>query len=95
MVSEDLIKKIREDFKFTEMNPEILGVLLYGSQVTGNTTHRSDVDICIVAQNQDLHEVYKFVTHNIRALENYKIRFFEELPLYIQGEIMDNGATRC
>ena len=41
-------KKIEEDFKFLEEDEAVLAVLLFGSQVTGETHERSDIDICIV-----------------------------------------------
>jgi predicted nucleotidyltransferase len=94
MVTEAMIHQIKEDFNFLREVPEILGLLLYGSQVTGEITQRSDIDICIVAPNQDLYQMFKYITANLRNhIDVYDIRFFEELPLYIQGDIIENGLV--
>lgn len=94
MVREEIIKIIKEDFHFIEINEDIMALLLYGSQITKYATLKSDIDICIVTPNQDLHYMYKFVMHNLKNnVEKYDIRFFEELPLHLQGEIIENGVV--
>lgn len=92
MVRNDLIKQIEVDFEFTHDNQKILGIILFGSYVTNNQTEKSDIDICIVAPRTDLYQVHKYIYENLtRNLDKYDIRFFEELPLYIQGEIIEKG----
>lgn len=69
-----------------------LGVLLYGSHVTGNITRRSDVDICIVLGKRDeetikevLHQVWRHTPINTFHLD---VKIFEELPLHLQANII-------
>jgi len=94
MVKKAIINQIKQDFSFIAQNPKILGILLYGSALDENNTVLNDIDICIVAPNQNLYEIYQFIMrHLTRHLIEYDIRFFEELPLDIKGEIMDHGIV--
>lgn len=87
MVGKESLKK---DFSFLFGKEEVLSVLLFGSQAEHNETQRSDVDVCIVAPDCDdrkglLGEVYR----NLDVYsKKYDVRFFEELPLYIQIQII-------
>ena len=92
MVAEAIIEQIKTDFQFLSQNPNVLGVILYGSHVSETATPKSDIDICIVSPHQDLYQMFTLITHHLKNnIEKYDIRFFEELPLYIQGEIIENG----
>lgn len=91
MVNDQIIPQIVSDFRFALVNPRILGIILFGSYANGNPTPRSDIDICIVAPNQDLFHMYNYIMEHLHFSRPYDIRFFEELPLYIQGEIMETG----
>ncbi len=93
MVNDSIIQQIASDFRFALMNPNIFGVILYGSHANENSTPHSDIDICIVAPNQDLLQVYNFIMEHLSFSLPYDIRFFEELPLYIQGEIIETGKV--
>ncbi|TFF94325.1 MAG: nucleotidyltransferase domain-containing protein [Promethearchaeota archaeon] len=84
--------QIKEDFKFIKKNPKILGVILYGSVINGTYHHQSDIDVCIVTTYEKLIDAYNYIIENLRKnLHEYDIRFFKELPLFIQGEIIENG----
>lgn len=82
-------------FSFTLDNPAILGVLLYGSHAAGDATPRSDVDICIVAPDLPPYEAWKHVVRNMggEAQDRFDIRVFGELPLQIQGKILEEGVV--
>jgi predicted nucleotidyltransferase len=89
-----LINHIRSDFSFLSQKSEILGILLFGSYMRGDSDENSDIDLCVVAPNMKFYDTYafimKYLQHNV---EQYDLRFFEELPLEIQGEIMDHGIV--
>ncbi len=94
MARETLINQLKEDFQFVKKNPAILGVMLYGSHLTDDNTVRSDVDVCIIAPDYNLYEIYQFVMGNLKKhINDYDIRFFEELPIHIMGEIIENGKV--
>jgi predicted nucleotidyltransferase len=81
-------------FQFTLENPKILGVLLYGSYVNNQAHSLSDIDICIVVPGENNYGMYKYIMHNFKGdYDKYEIRFFEELPLHIQGQIIDSGIV--
>jgi len=89
----EIKNQIKEDFKFIKKNPKILGVLLYGSVINGTYHHQSDIDICIITTYEKLIDSYNYIIENLtKNLHEYDIRFFKELPLSIQGEIIENGV---
>lgn len=87
------IEPVRKDFFFLSSRDDILAILLYGSVVKGEDTPHSDIDICIVApsckdKRSLLNEIYRKLDV---YLKKYDVRFFEELPLYIQINILENN----
>ena len=93
MVEGEIIKKIENDFAFIKNHPEIIALILFGSYASGQETSRSDIDICLVVPNKNLYEIHKFISKNLNIeREKYDIRFFEELPLYIKADIIENGV---
>ena len=92
MVKKELLDQIHDDFSYVIEKKDILGILVYGSYSKNNNTNRSDIDICIVAPNEDLHQLISFVLQNINVDANkYDIRLFNELPLYIKIHIIEDG----
>lgn len=83
---------IKADFSFLFGKKEVLAVLLYGSVVKGEETLRSDIDICIVApSHENRAELIKEVYKNLDVFsKKYDVRIFEELPLYMQIQIIQN-----
>ena len=80
---EKLIQNLKEDFR--EFAPECLGILLYGSYAKGESTKRSDVDVCIVRPSK---ETFDRILGKLGG--KYDIRVFEELPLYVRIDIVKN-----
>ncbi len=89
MVEKEYIEK---DFSFIFNKKEVLAVLLYGSVVKEEQTPRSDIDVCIVAPaSENKAELLKEVYRNIDVFsKKYDVRIFEELPLYIKIQIIQN-----
>lgn len=80
---EKIVKQLRKDFE--EFNNFCRGVILFGSHDRGDQTKRSDVDICIVSPSEGtLNRVYS------KLGGKYDIHVFEELPLYLKMEIVEN-----
>ncbi len=77
-------EELREDFEF--LKERVKGVLLFGSAARGDTTSRSDIDICLVEPETDdiLLEVYKEVG------DKYDVKIFEKLPLTVQINIIED-----
>ena len=92
MVKKELLDQIYNDFSFVIKEKDILGILLYGSYSKRQNVNRSDIDICIVAPNEDLHQLLSFVLQNINvSAKKYDFRIFNELPLYIKIHIIEDG----
>jgi predicted nucleotidyltransferase len=83
---------IKADFSFLFDKKEVLAVLLYGSTVKDDETPRSDIDICIVAPSpENRAELLKDVYRNLDVFsKKYDVRIFEELPLYMQIQIIQS-----
>ena len=86
-------KKVSEDLWFLFDNKSVLGVLLYGSVVEGETTERSDIDVCVVAPAADDKVAFsRWILANVRD-ERYDVRVFELMPLYLQMEVVEYGEV--
>jgi len=92
VVKKELLDQIYNDFSSVIKKKDILGILLYGSYSKSKNTNRSDIDICVVAPNEDVHQLPSFLLQNINVNANkYDIRIFNELPLYIKIHIIEDG----
>ena len=92
MVKKKLLNQIKKDFSNIIEKKKIIGILLYGSYIDNKTTNRSDIDICVVAPDEDMHNLLSYVLQNINVnLKKYDIRFFSELPLYIRINVIEDG----
>jgi predicted nucleotidyltransferase len=67
VVNKRLISRIKKDFSIVIKNKKILGILLYGSHAQGNATNRSDVDVCVVAPEEDVNQLLSFVLKNVNV----------------------------
>jgi predicted nucleotidyltransferase len=73
---------------------EIVAVFLFGSQVRGETTSSSDVDICLALRPGNYDSLALF-----RKRLNYlkeggaDIHIFSELPLYIRQRVLKEGRV--
>jgi len=93
MVEDKLLNQIADDFSEIIKNKKILGILLYGSYVEERNINRSDIDICVVAPNEDIYELISQLLQNINInAKKYDIRVFNELPLYIKIHVIQHGV---
>ncbi|MEM2133926.1 MAG: nucleotidyltransferase domain-containing protein [Candidatus Jordarchaeaceae archaeon] len=84
----DLVEKIKRDFGFLTDRRDVLAVLLYGSQASGESTPRSDVDICVVAPEANRNELFRTLLRHVR--EPYDAKIFESLPMYLKIQVIKN-----
>jgi len=94
MVEKEIIENIKRDFGFIITNSSFLGLMLYGSHINDLQTNRSDIDLCIILNKTDSKEIFNDICNKIDIFEKkYDIHFFEDLPWYIRGDILDKGVT--
>ncbi|MHA1677804.1 MAG: nucleotidyltransferase domain-containing protein [Promethearchaeota archaeon] len=94
MVKKKLLKQIKNDFMNVLKNRKILGIMLFGSQVSEMQTNRSDIDVCVVAPEEDPHELFSLILERIDiSSKRYDIKFFENLPLYIKIRVIERGVV--
>jgi len=74
---------LARDFSF--LKEKVLAVLIFGSSVKKKGR---DLDVCIVS-GADPKEVLKDVFLNVDT-SKYDVWIFEELPLYMKMEVIDN-----
>lgn len=85
---------VRKDFGF--LQKEVLGVLVYGSHARGDSTPRSDIDVCVVIGRpstvKGMGEVLRKVWRNVNLDKHkYDVKLFEELPLKIKKSVIEEG----
>ena len=82
MVTKGRLNEIQKDFSIVIEKKKIMGILIYGSNVKGLETNKSDIDTCIVAPNEDNFELLSFIAGNINVIKKKNdVRTFSELPL--------------
>jgi len=87
-----LLEQIKKDFSNIIEEKKITGILLYGSYIDNKATSRSDIDICVVAPDEDMHHLLSYILQKINVnLKKYDVRFFSELPLYIKINVIEKG----
>lgn len=84
----DVIKKIKDiggdSIKF---------IVLYGSAAKGKNTKLSDIDI-VVFHSGDKRERFQFRVKILGRIGNrFDIQTYQDLPLYIQNEILSSGEV--
>lgn len=87
------VSELKSDFTNVFEFDTVVAILIYGSFVRDETTSQSDIDICIVSPEsktaEQKAELLGEIWRRINA-DTYDIHLFEELPLYIQIDIIRN-----
>lgn len=81
---ENLTIFLKKEFEF--IKDDVQGILLYGSHAIQCADERSDIDICLIKpkNNGILRKVFQ------KVASKYDLKIFEDLPLYIKMEIIEN-----
>lgn len=66
---------------------------LWGSHARQEAHARSDIDVCVVAgPGADVTALQRLLWREISAEgEELDVKIFEDLPLYLKGEVLDEG----
>jgi len=86
-----LLKKIKEIGLLNKVN----FIIIYGSYSKGNQTPLSDVDICISLSSSPKDRLKARIKLLGGLSDNYDIQIFEDLPLYVQKEILSGDVLYC
>jgi predicted nucleotidyltransferase len=82
-----LIARVAQD-------PDVLGVILFGSQERGDAGPRSDVDVCLVLESgapAGLSASRKRLEY--LAGHDLDLTIFQQLPLYLRSRILKEGRV--
>ncbi|MBS3781962.1 MAG: DNA polymerase subunit beta [Candidatus Thermoplasmatota archaeon] len=101
----ETFEELKKDFSWVKDDERILAVLLFGSKVSENDHFKSDVDIAIVVpgssnfyydcegvsdEKVDSSKVLGKVFREVNtASKDYDVHVFEELPLHVQIDIIN------
>ena len=79
----ELFLNLKERFKPVMEEKAIHSVLVFGSQVSGKNSSRSDIDIYIVAPGtRNKEEILRKIWRTVEG--DFDLWLFEELPLYLK-----------
>ncbi len=83
-IKQKILKKLKELPHFDKLQ----FIYLYGSQATGKTSKKSDIDICLHYDIQDEKTLRK-LGYKIQGnfTQKYDIAMFQQLPLPVQREV--------
>jgi len=82
---EKILAKAMED-------PEVMAVILFGSQARGDATTSSDYDLCLVLCPGEYTGEYLFQKRlGYLALGAGDVHIFSQLPLYIRQRVLKGG----
>lgn len=86
MVEQKILDQISNNFDF--LKNHLQGIMLFGSYADDSHTHRSDIDVCLIAGREDIKEIFNMVIES-NVTQTYDVKIFETLPLYIKAEILE------
>ena len=75
-------------------DPDVLAVILFGSEARGDTAPGSDVDVCIVLESgtpSGLEASNKRLDYV--AGSDLDVKIFQQLPLYIRSRVLKEGRV--
>ncbi|MEF8836167.1 MAG: nucleotidyltransferase domain-containing protein [Candidatus Thermoplasmatota archaeon] len=100
------MKELKKDFSWVRKDERVLAVLLFGSKVEEEDHAKSDIDIGIVVPGSSSfyydcegvsdekasgEKVLMKVFRKVNTVsKNYDVHIFEELPLHIKMDIIEN-----
>ncbi len=85
-----LEKEISRDFGF--LKDRILGIILFGSQLTHDAHEKSDIDVCIVTGRREVKNIFNSILES-RVTSKYDVKIFEKMPLRLKREIIASGKV--
>ena len=93
-MNEDVERALRGLLAQAERDPDVLAVILFGSQARGDAGQGSDVDVCVVLEAgvpsgiDASHKRLDYLT--ARDLD---MKIFQQLPLYIRSRVLKEGRV--
>lgn len=85
-------QKIKKLMKVLKKDPNILAVAIYGSYARKELYR--DIDICVFLYPDRVKDYTKIkMSYLGRFLDIFDIHYFNELPLYIQSRVIEEGIV--
>ncbi len=88
---EEVLARVKRDFQF--LQDRVLGIMLFGSWAKGEANERSDIDLCIIApEEEDKSRLWREAISEPRD-SRYDVRIFELLPLHMKMAVIEEGLV--
>ncbi len=89
---EEMIRRLKDCLNFDKLK----FVYLYGSCATGEMTERSDIDVCLYYDIEDVRELHRTLLGISGSFpDRYDIQMFQLLPLYVKKEVFKGELIYC
>lgn len=76
-----------------EGDPDVLAVMLFGSQARGDATAASDVDVCLVAATAPSNEDATRLRLAYLSAFDLDVAVFQHVPLHVRTRILKEGRV--
>jgi predicted nucleotidyltransferase len=87
---------VRRLLERARRDPDVLGVMLFGSHARGEATEASDVDVCLLlfpGRVQPPAATEKKLDYLADAAAGLDLAIFQELPLYVRTRVLKEGRV--
>lgn len=76
-------------------DPDVLAVLLFGSQTRGEASPRSDVDVCLILTPQSQTDRLGLGQKRLEYATGFDldISIFQQLPIYVRRRVLKEGRV--
>ena len=89
---EEMIRRLKDCLNFDKLK----FVYLYGSCATGEMTERSDIDVCLYYDIEDVRELHRTLLGISGSFpDRYDIQMFQLLLLYVKKEVFKGELIYC
>lgn len=87
-----MINSLHQAIERAELDEDILALVVYGSYARGEEYR--DIDVALVIWPEKLSEVNTLQKEIDYSFDNLDVHIFQELPLYIQSKILEEGDVK-
>ena len=91
----NILAKIKEAIKKAHLSSKVEFIILYGSVSKNKATPLSDIDIAISLKLNPKERLQARIKLLSFLPEKYDLQIFEDLPLYVQKEVLQGKLLYC
>jgi predicted nucleotidyltransferase len=93
-MNERVESALRGPIAQAEDDPDVLAVILFGSQARGDAGPASDIDVCVVLEADGPSAIEASCKRlDYLAGRDLDVKIFQQLPLYIRSRVLKEGRV--